>query len=280
MSEGLTKKQFKELRKLEKMQNRNIEQKSNSVKWIAITIVSAIFLLLFVGIIAVAKNKNKPTTADGKVQFATARHTRTIPKPDTDASDSATASKSITLVEYADIQCPACKAYSPMVKELVEAYPGQLRVVFKHYPLLSIHPNAMDAAIASEAVGKQGKFFEFLDIAYERQAEWAGLPNPDDKFAEYAKAVGVDVAQYKKDLKDSELSKEIDKEREEGIKNGVTGTPSFFLEGERITNPTDINAFKALIDAKLKGGSVNTTTVEPTAKPTATSEPGKLQLQQ
>ena len=278
MAEGLSKKQLKELRKLEKMQAKNLEQKNSSVKWIAITIVSVLFLVLFVGIIVVAKNKNNPSTPGGKATFSEGRHVRTIGNPKPDATDSANKSTAVTLVEYADLQCPACKTYHPIVKQLIEAYPGQLRVVFKHFPLTSIHPNAMDAAIAAEAAGKQNKFFEFVDIAYERQGEWAGLPNPDDKFAEYAKEAGVDVAKYKEDLKDSTLSKNVDTEREEGITNGVTGTPSFFLEGERIQNPADIDAFKVLINEALKADSKSTT--EPTSVPTETSAPGKLQLQQ
>lgn len=280
MAEGLTKKQLKELRKLEKMQSRNIEQKNNSIKWIAITIISAIFLLLFIGIIAVAKNKNNPTTQDGKAVFSEARHVRTIPKPDTEATDSATSSKSVTLVEYADIQCPACRTYHPTIIALIEAYPGQLQVVFKHFPLTSIHPNAMDSAIAAEAAGMQGKFFEYLDLAYEKQLEWAGLPNPDDKFAEYAKAIGLDVERFKKDLENPQITKDIEAERSEGIDNGVSGTPTFFLNGERIQNPADISAFKKLIDAQLKGEQKESTTSEPTVIPTETSAPGELQLQQ
>ena len=280
MSEGLSKKQLKELRKLEKMQAKNLEQKNNSVKWIAIAIVSVLFLILFVGIIVVAKNKNNPKTENGKAVIGEGRHVRTISAPETEATDSAVNSKSVTLVEYADIQCPACKAYHPIVKQLVEAYPGQLKVVFKHFPLTSIHPNAMDAAIAAEAAGKQNKFFEFVDIAYEKQGEWAGLPNPDDKFAEYAKEAGADVAKFKADIKDSQLAKNVETEREEGITNGVTGTPSFYLEGERIQNPADLDAFKVLVNEALKGGSSENNQTQPTAIPTATSAPGQLQLQQ
>lgn len=250
MSEGLTKKQIKELRRLQKSQNRNISEKNNSFKWIAIAVVSALFLVMFVGIIAVAKNKNNPKTEDGKVAIADDAHIRTSSLPDVESS--ASAENVVTLVEYADIQCPACRDKHPDINQLLANYEGKLRVIFKHFPLTSIHPNAMEASIASEAVGKQGKFFEYLDLLYEKQAEWSALKLPDKKFEEYAKSVGVNIEQYKKDLEDPQIQALVDKQRNEGIANGVTGTPSFFLENTRIATPLNLDEFKKLIDEAIK----------------------------
>ncbi len=276
MAEGLTKKQFKELRKLEKMQAHTLENKNNTVKWIAITIVSALFLLLFVGIIVVAKNKNKPQTENGAVKFSNSGHPRMLTKEGKDASISASqATQAITMVEYGDLQCPACKAYHPLVLDVLKAYPEQLKLVFKNYPLTTVHRNAMAAAIAAEAAGKQGKYFEFVDMVYEKQLEWSELDDPQGKFEEYVKALGLSVEQFKKDQQDKAITTLINDERNEGIQNGVTGTPSFFINGKKIENPANLDAFKKVIDAELKTVTGNN---PPAISPT--SAPDKLPLQQ
>ena len=276
MAEGLTKKQFKELRKLEKMQAHTLENKNNTVKWIAITIVSALFLLLFVGIIVVAKNKNKPQTENGAVKFSNSGHPRMLTKEGKDASISASqATQAITMVEYGDLQCPACKAYHPLVLDVLKAYPEQLKLVFKNYPLTTVHRNAMAAAIAAEAAGKQGKYFEFVDMVYEKQLDWSELDDPQGKFEEYVKALGLSVEQFKKDQQDKAITTLINDERNEGIQNGVTGTPSFFINGKKIENPANLDAFKKVIDAELKTVTGNN---PPAISPT--SAPDKLPLQQ
>lgn len=284
MAEGLTKKQIKELRKLEKMQSRNVEEKNGTVKWIAIAVISAVFLLLFVGIIIVAKQKNKPQTASGNAQFANNGHARMLTKEGKDATNSANpAQKVVTMVEYGDLQCPACKSYNPVVTELLKAFPEQLKLVFKNYPLTQVHPNAMAASVAAEAAAKQGKFYEFVDAAYAKQEEWAGLPDPQSKFEEYVKALGMNVDQFRKDQKDPAIAKLISDQNTEGIQNGVTGTPSFFVNGKKIENPANIEDFKKIISEELKSitgsdaipQSQTVTTVSPT-----TTVPEKLPLQQ
>lgn len=255
MVEGLTKKQLRELKKLEKMQSKNMEQKGSIVKWIAIAIVGAIFLAIFVGVILVAKDKNGPTESDGAVTIADNGHVRTAgssdPSNPSTASADQIAENVVTLVEYADFQCPACKSYHPLVIDLLSSYPDQLRLVFKHFPLISIHPNAMDAAIAVEAAGRQGKFFEYADHLYLVQSDWASVPNPQEKFEGYATTLGLDIEKFRQDQKDPAIQEVIEEHRSEGINNGVSGTPSFFVNGERIKNPSSIEEFKAIIDEKL-----------------------------
>lgn len=275
MAEGFSKKQLKELKKLEKMQSRNLEQKNNTVKWIAISIVCALFLVLFVGVVLVAKNKNKPATADGSTAIANNGHERMIENAVGDATNSAErAQEVVTLVEYADFQCPACKQYHPIVKELLRAFPDQLKLVFKNFPLISIHPNALPSAIAAEASGMQDKYFEFADLLYEQQEEWSGLPDPTDKFEEYAKSIGLDVERFKKDLSDPSISKLIEDHRSEGITNGVAGTPTFFVNGQRINTPSSLEDFKKIISDELAKGDQS---VPVETEPTSSSNPLLLQ---
>lgn len=277
MAEGLTKKQLKDLRKIEKMQSKSLEAKSNMVKWISISAVSLLFLILFVGVIIAAKNKNKPQTASGSAQFANNGHERMLTSKGTDASASAIpTTAAVTLVEYGDIECPACKAYHPIVKELLTAYPDLLKLIFKNFPLKSVHPHAMEAAIAAEAAGRQGKYFGFVDMAYENQDSWAGLDDRQPKFEEFAKSLGLNLAQFRKDQKDPAITKLINDEENEGIQNGVNGTPTFFVDGTKIDNPANLDAFKKIISSELEkkvGGDVSQQ-----ASPTIT-DPRKLPLQ-
>lgn len=276
MADALSKKQLKELRKLEKMQSKNLDQKNNTVKWIAISIVCALFLVLFVGIVLVAKNKNKPITADGSTAIANNGHERVIENPTgEDATNSAeNAQAVVTLVEYADFQCPACKQYHMIVKELLRAFPDQLKLVFKNFPLTSIHSNAMDAAAAAEASSMQDKYFEFADLLYEKQEEWSDLPDPSKKFEEYVKSLGMDVEKFKKDLSDPSISKLIEDHRSEGITNGVAGTPTFFVNRTRINTPSSLEDFKKIISEEL---TKRQQSVPAKAEPTSSSNPLQLQ---
>jgi len=282
MSEGLTKKQLKELRKLERMQTKNIEKSNDKVKWIAISAVSALFLILFVGTIIVAKTNNNVETST-VANFEKGGHERMVTRNGDDATNSADASQAVvTLVEYADLQCPACKVNHPIVNEVLAAYPEQVKLVFKHFPLISIHKNAMSAAIAAEAAGVQGKFCEYLDTLYEKPGEWELLPNPSDRYAQYAKDLGLDTEKFASDLKDPALQKKVDDERNEGIANGVAGTPSFFVNGVRVEIPGSLDSFKKVIDEELKkvGGAQVDITAAPSAEPEVTSVPDRLPLQQ
>ena len=270
MSEGLTKKQLKELQKLEKLQSRNLEQKQNMVKWIAISFISLLFLIFFIVLIFVGKSKNAPKTSDGKAQFASSGGQARMGKLEGEELSTQSAKpnqKIVTMVEYGDFQCPACKAYYPIVKNLLGLYPEQLKIVFKHFPISTLHKNAVVAGTAAEAAGKQNKFFKFGDILYERQSEWADLDNPQDKFLAYAKEIGLDMEKFKTDQKDPAIAKTIEDDRNEGIKNGVNATPSFFIDGEKLDNPPDIKGFQKAIDAKLGvSGSVTVPTSAPATK--------------
>lgn len=281
MAEGLTKKQFKELRKLEKMQSQNVVKKNDTIKWIAIAVACALFLVLFLGTIIIAKNKNKIDPSK-VAQFAPGGHEKMVKPAEGDATPSADPAREVvTLIEYADIQCPACRAYQPLVSQLLAAFPGQLKLIFKNFPITSIHPNAMEAAIAAEAVGRQGKYFEFVDMLYEKQDEWAGLPNPQEKFEQYVKALKLNVDQFKKDQEDPAIVKKINDEKDEGTRNGVSGTPSFFVNGKRINNPAGIEEFKKIISGELElsKGTAPVTPIESTVTPTS-SVPQTLPLQQ
>jgi protein-disulfide isomerase len=160
----------------------------------------------------------------------------------------------VTLVEYSDFQCPACKAYEDIVKQIRDSYSSEdLRIVYRHFPLRSIHPNADLAAQAAEAAGEEGKFWEMKDELFKNQAEWANEKDPRGLFGAYAKAIGLDVAEFDEDLLPEDDAKErVEKDYQSGIALGVNSTPTFILNGVVIKNPQTVDEFKALIDAELK----------------------------
>jgi formate-nitrite transporter family protein len=156
----------------------------------------------------------------------------------------------VTLTEYSDFQCPACGQFYPIVKELLSQYGDQIRFEYKHFPLLSIHPYAMPAAKAAEAAGQQGKFFEMHDKLFENQNTWAKSPTPQVYFLQYAQELGLDMPRFKKQLASSVIEDHIKDQFNEAQELGLTGTPSFYLNGERLEFQT-FEEFFGAIEAAL-----------------------------
>jgi protein-disulfide isomerase len=159
----------------------------------------------------------------------------------------------VTLVEYSDFQCPACKAYEDVVKQVIDSYsPEELRFVYRHFPLRSIHPNADISAQAAEAAGEEGKFWEMKSLLFEKQSEWGPEKDPRGLLSAYAASLGLDVAEFEEDMQDDDDSKErVEKDYQSGVALGISSTPTFILNGTIIKNPQSVDEFKALIDAEL-----------------------------
>ncbi|HCO68676.1 MAG TPA: disulfide bond formation protein DsbA [Dysgonomonas sp.] len=135
---------------------------------------------------------------------------------------------SIELVEYGDYQCPYCgKAYYE-VKKIQEEMGGNLKFVFRNFPLISIHKHALNAAVAAEAAGDMGKYWEMHDIIFENQQ---ALDDAD--LVKYAGEIGLDEEEFKSMFSDKKYEAKIEKELEGGLRSGVNGTPSFFINGKK-----------------------------------------------
>lgn len=159
---------------------------------------------------------------------------------------------SVTLIEYADFQCPACASYHPIVKQLTSEFPDDLRVVFRHFPLVNIHPNAMSAAKAAEAAGAQGKFWEMHDLLFEKQAQWSNERSPQGIFEEFAAELGLDIDQFKGDYNSSEVETSITTDIAVGNNTGINATPTFILNGVIIHAPRSVDDFRVLIENELE----------------------------
>jgi protein-disulfide isomerase len=134
----------------------------------------------------------------------------------------------ITLVEYGDFECPYCGAAYPVVQAVRRLLGDELRVVFRNFPLKEAHPHAEHAAEAAEAVGAQGKFWEMHDQLFEHQDALE-----DSDLVSYAKAVGADSERVSKELGDRSWEKRVRSHFRSGVRSGVNGTPTFFVNGVR-----------------------------------------------
>lgn len=157
----------------------------------------------------------------------------------------------VTLVEYLDFECEACGAYYPVVKQLEAELGDRVRFVARYFPLAG-HKNSMTAASAVEAAGRQGKFWEMHDMLFENQKTWGEKSIADPKlFLTYAQKIGLDITKYQKDVTDPSVRDRIERDKRSGAGLGVQGTPSFFLNGEKLSNPRSYEEFKTLISAEL-----------------------------
>jgi len=133
------------------------------------------------------------------------------------------------------------------LKQIEETYKGQVHIVWKNLPLTNIHNKAMGAALASEAAHRQGKFWEFHDKLFANQNKLEL-----DNLKQYAQEVGLDTAQFEKDLADPGTKKRVEVDMSEAGSFGVTGTPVFFVNGHFLSGAQPFEAFAKIINAELQ----------------------------
>lgn len=152
----------------------------------------------------------------------------------------------LTLVEYGDYQCPHCAAVYPVVKQLQQEFGTQLRFVFRNFPMAQLHEYALLASIAAEAAAKQGKYWEMHDQILEHQRSLN-----ESYLLVFAKDIGLDLEVFQNDLEDETFTEKVENDFESGIRSGVNGTPSFFINGEKYEGPYTHEALSSALKAKL-----------------------------
>ncbi|KPK36009.1 MAG: hypothetical protein AMK70_03840, partial [Nitrospira bacterium SG8_35_1] len=151
----------------------------------------------------------------------------------------------ITITEFSDFQCPYCSRLQPTLSDVLKAYPEDVKLVFKDFPL-SFHKQARNAAKAARAAGEQGKYWEMHDLIF---ADFNKLT--DNSYKEYATKLGLDVNKFTADFSSNKYDALIQQDIALGRQAGVTGTPSLFLNGKRMQRRS-LEDFKEAIDAELK----------------------------
>jgi len=158
----------------------------------------------------------------------------------------------VTLVEYGDFECPHCGAAYPVVKAIQQAMGSKLLFAYRHFPLTRVHPHAEDAAEMAEAAGEHGKFWGMHDLLFEHQDALE-----DDQLIAYATTLGIDPEWAAQALTEGRYEPRVRADFASGVRSGVNGTPTFFINGVRYEGGADtlLDALmEATIDAPLKSG--------------------------
>jgi protein-disulfide isomerase len=156
----------------------------------------------------------------------------------------------VTLIEFSDYQCPFCKRAEPTVIALMEKYPTQLRLVYRHMPLDGLHPRARAAAIAAVCAEQQGKFWQYHDLLFANQQALA-----DADLEKYGTDVGLDAATFKTCRQDPASENRVNNDATAARNAGLTGTPAFFVNGILISGARPIDDFTRWIDQEIAAKS-------------------------
>jgi protein-disulfide isomerase len=203
-------------------------------------IILAALVVIFFGVVIYSKN-NKDSNSD--TSGDSSGGSSYIQGAGTDG---------VTLVEFGDFQCPACRSYYPVTKQIKDKYGDRIKFQFRHFPLVQIHQNAMVAHRAAEAAGRQGKFWQMHDLLYERQQSWESSKNPTVIMEDYASELGLNVDKFKADFASESVNDTIQADIRAGQAAGANSTPTFVLNGKKLEPlPTDLAGFSQLIDEQI-----------------------------
>jgi len=205
----------------------------SKVRWI---IFSAVVVLILGGLVVYSRITNPPIDVSGvdtNSIVAASDQNGQIADHVLGKADS-----KVVFIEYGDFQCPSCGGAHPQVKAAMEQYADRVAFVFRNFPLTTIHPNARAAAGAAEAAGLQGKYWEMHDTLFESQADWQTLTGEQrvNAFVGYARELGIDQEKFKTDLSVKTINTKISFDQALGKKIGVDSTPTFFLNGEKLSS--------------------------------------------
>ena len=226
------------------------------VAWI---IFGSVIVVVFGGLIIYSRSANPPidvSNVDTNTVIAASEQNGNIADHTFGNTDS-----KVTLIEYGDFQCPSCGGAHPQIKSITEDYKDKVAFIYRNFPLTSLHPNAKAAASAVEAAGLQGKYWDMHNLIFESQSEWGTLSGTarTDQFVSYASQLGLDQAKFTTDLAASGVTKKINFDLALGKKLGVNATPTFYLNGEKLSDEVSsalvqgsTSELTKLIDQKLE----------------------------
>lgn len=150
----------------------------------------------------------------------------------------------VTIVEFSDFECPYCSRMAEPVRELLDEYPGQVRLVYRHFPL-EMHPQAFAAAEASACAEEQGRFWEYHDLIFANQQDLSA-----ERFSEIASSAGVDADEFTTCMEEGRYRDRVGADRAAGFQAGVQGTPSFFVNG-RPAFGVDVDILRKMVEREL-----------------------------
>jgi protein-disulfide isomerase len=198
--------------------------------------IIAIIVVVFGGILIFHSNGNNPSNSGAPTEHV-----------------EGSASTGVKLVEYGDYECPYCGEYFSTVQQVAAAYNSEIQFQFRNLPLTQIHPNAFAGARAAEAAGLQGKFWQMHDLLYEDQSGWSeSTGDVEPTLVSYAQQLGLNVTQFKSDYSSVKVDNLINADLAAFNKTGEEeATPTFFLDGKKISPANTTAAFESLINAEI-----------------------------
>src|SRR5437773_7628332 len=153
----------------------------------------------------------------------------------------------ITLVEFSDFQCPYCYKAVAQLNTVLKAYPAQVKLIFKQFPLVDSHPEAAIAAAAALAAHQQGKFWQMHDLLFANHGRFSRKA-----ILEWAAGLGLDMKRFTADLDSPEIKNAVERDMEDGNRAGVDATPTIFIDGQKYNGGLALDAIKPVIEAELK----------------------------
>lgn len=224
-------------------------------------------LLLIVGVSfmfsSTSNNPEEILSVDPQVAAGEARNAKMVEPIATEGETSTSSgstdqnSEIITVVEFSDFQCPACKAASPLADLVTSTYPGKVRFIFRNFPLDNIHPNARNAAIAAEAVASinKDKYWEMHDLLFENQEVWSKAKNRqelNDIFVTYMDKLDIDRTQFLERIEDNSVIQLVTNDSNTGTQLGVNSTPTFYVDGVKVSAPQLLSTVESLVNSSSK----------------------------
>lgn len=140
----------------------------------------------------------------------------------------------VILVEFSDLQCPACQSVQEPLTQILDKYEGKVVFVYRYFPLNTIHKNAQIAAQAAEAAGRYDKFWQMHDKLFETQSEWEGIADPREMMVGYAQEIGIDKDKFASELESQEVRDGVNNDSLAATRYQLTGTPTFFINGVKV----------------------------------------------
>ncbi len=260
------------------MNNQNVNEKRSNTPILIIGLVLVVALLAVWWFYSSAKNSPTPnnsnTTKTRKADVIPPNAPLGAQPPQQQGS----ATAAVTLEEFADFQCPQCANEHPILNEIKSIYGSRIHFIFREYPLdIKAHDKSYDAAVAAEAAGLQGKFWEMQNQLFSNQKTWTDDPNFKQIWKSYAQKLGIDINKWEDDIAGMAARSRVDADKQRGKGIGLIGTPSLFINGNAVSleNMQEVDRLKALIDAEFakSGGGQQPGS---NAAPSATAEPGKV----
>ncbi len=199
---------------------------NKEVKLVGI-VIAIVVVIVGIGIFLMSKSPQptNPSTASSEDKAAAVARSTPRVRGKLDSN--------ITVIEFGDMQCPACASANPAVDQLFKDYGDKVKFEFRHYPLPQ-HPNAFAGADAAEAAGDQNKFWEMVDAIYTNQKQWETATDPKPVFRQLAANIGLDAEKFDKSISAQANRSRINQDKNDGDTLGNPGTPTFYVNGEQI----------------------------------------------